>query len=100
VRRALPRDARAGRLGYAALVDDTSAKARRRYEELLRATSPAARLAIAVSLSEAARELAMAGIRSAYPGISDREATARLAERMYGAETARRLFPEFDDHGR
>jgi hypothetical protein len=59
---------------------------------LLRQQSPAQRLAIALSLSRAVRDLAVAGIRAAHPEATQREVDARLAERLYGPEIARRLF--------
>jgi hypothetical protein len=79
-------------LGYPPLVNDTTAGAQARYHELLKARTPAAKLAIAMSLTRSVRELAMAGIRAQFPHASDRELTARLAERMYGVAVARRLF--------
>jgi hypothetical protein len=79
-------------MGYPRTVNDTSPDAQRRYEELLRAQTPAQRLAIAVSLTGAVRTLAVAGIRAAHPNASVGEIDARLATRMYGAEVALRLF--------
>ena len=73
-------------------MNDTSRAARRRYDDLLRRKAPAQRLAIAMSLSRAVRELAAAGIRSAHPNASPREVQAELAARMYGREVAKRLF--------
>jgi hypothetical protein len=76
------------------LVQDTSAKANRRYFELLRQTEPAQRLAICASLTRATRELALAGIRALHPErtLGPREVNRQLAERLYGAKVARRLF--------
>ena len=79
------------RLSLRAL-NDTSPSALRRYDELLRQQTPAQRLAIAMSLSRAVRELAIAGIRSARPNASPREVQEELAVRMYGREVAKRLF--------
>jgi hypothetical protein len=75
-------------------VSDTSPKANARYFELLRQAGPERRLAICASLSRATRELAIAGIKQAYPDrlLSDDELRPRLAERLYGAEVARRVF--------
>jgi hypothetical protein len=75
-------------------VEDTSAKANRRYFELLTQAGPAKRLAICASLTRATRELAMAGIKAAHPGrtLSNRELRQQLAERLYGTKVARRLF--------
>lgn len=75
-------------------MEDTGAKANRRYFELLRQAGPAQRLAICASLTCATRELAMAGIRAAHPerSLSERELHEYLAERLYGTKVARRLF--------
>jgi hypothetical protein len=77
-----------------ALVGDTSAKVTARYFELLRQAGPERRLAICIGLSRATRELAIAGIKRAHPDrrLSDDELRQELAERLYGAEVARRVF--------
>jgi hypothetical protein len=77
---------------YSSVVQDTSPTAQGRYDELLRAQTPAQRIAIAVSLSRSVRELAVAGIRAARPNASPSEVDAELAARMYGPEVAARLF--------
>jgi hypothetical protein len=63
------------------LVSDTSPKANARYFELLRQAGPEKRLAIC-------------GIKQAHPDrtLSDDELRQKLAERLYGAEVARRVF--------
>ncbi len=71
---------------------DTSPEATARYHELLRAQSPAARLQQAASLTRAVRQLAEAGIRQRHPGASDDEVRVRLTVRLYGRDTAVRLF--------
>jgi hypothetical protein len=75
-------------------VSDTSPKANARYFQLLRQAGPERRLAICASLSRATRELAIAGIKQAHPGrlLSDGEIRQKLAERLYGAQVARRVF--------
>ena len=75
-------------------VSDTSPKANARYFELLRQAGPARRLEICVGLSRATRELAIAGIKKAHPDrlLSADELRQKLAERLYGAEVARRVF--------
>jgi hypothetical protein len=75
-------------------VSDTSPKANARYFELLRQAGPERRLAICIGLSHAMRELAIAGIKQTYPDrpLSDEELRQKLAERLYGAEVARRVF--------
>ena len=72
---------------------DTSPVALERYYELLRARTPLARLAAAVDLSSAVRQLAEASIRAAEPDASAAVVRARLASRLYGREVAARLFP-------
>jgi hypothetical protein len=75
---------------------DTSPAALERYYELLRARTPLARLAAAVDLSSAVRQLAEASIRAAEPDASAAVVRARLARRLYGREVAARLFPGVD----
>jgi hypothetical protein len=77
-----------------AFVRDTSPKANARYFELLRQAGPERRLAICLGLSRATRELAIAGIKRSHPDrvFSDHELRQKLAERLYGAEVARRVF--------
>jgi len=76
---------------------DTSPSANARYHELLRAQTPAARLAQAGALTRAVRELAVAGIRQRHPGASDAEVRVRLAARLYGRDVAERLFGSVPD---
>ena len=47
---------------------------------------------MAAALTRSVRQLAEAGIRSEQPELSPRQVQARVAERMYGTATARRLF--------
>ena len=47
-----------------------------------------------VALTRAAQVMTRAGIRTRHPGASPRELDARYAVRVYGADVARRLFPE------
>ena len=71
---------------------DTTPEADARYHALLRAQQPAARLAQAASLSRAVRRLAEAGIRQRHPEASEAEVRIRLTARLYGRDTAQRLF--------
>jgi hypothetical protein len=75
-------------------VDDTSPKSNARYFELLRLAGPEKRLEILASLTRATRELALAGIKDAHQGrtLSDDELRYALADRLYGAAVARRLY--------
>jgi hypothetical protein len=72
---------------------DTSERGQERYYELLRAQAPMARLATAVRLSSVVRELAEAGVRSDDPNAPPDVVRARVTSRLYGRETALRLFP-------
>jgi hypothetical protein len=78
-------------------MQDTSEAASRRYKELLRSASPLQRLEQAARLTQAVRELAIAGIRERHPTIQDDEVAVRLAVRLYGRETAARLFGPLPD---
>lgn len=74
-------------------MQDTSPAAEARYRELLARVSPAKRLEMCGRLTVASREMTLAGIRREAPGASPLEVRARLAERLYGVEVRRRLFP-------
>jgi hypothetical protein len=73
-------------------VQDTSAPAKARYYELLRAMPAERRLQAALGLTRAVRELALAGIREQFPAASQQELRVRLTVRLYGRAVARRLF--------
>jgi hypothetical protein len=78
-------------------MQDTSPRQRERYLELLQAKQPHERLAIAMSLSKAVRELASAGLRTRHPGASEEELRVRLAVRLYGRAVGIRLFGTIPD---
>jgi hypothetical protein len=61
---------------------DTTPEAARRYHDLLMDRSGAERLRMGFDLFDAARELALAGLRSSDPG----DLPARLFQRFYGRE--------------
>jgi hypothetical protein len=71
---------------------DTTPAALDRYHELLRAQEPWQRLAQAMALTRAVREMALAGIRLRHPRADEPEQRVRLAVRLYGRDAARRLF--------
>jgi len=71
---------------------DTGAAAVDRYHQLLRAQAPHERLEQANALSKAARELAVAGLRTRHPDATPEEIRVRLTVRLYGRGVARRLF--------
>lgn len=94
-RRVSPGDARMQSSGSRAIlssVRDTDPKTARRYAELLRAKSGMDRLAQAMSLSKLTRDMAIAGIRSRHPDLSEDELRIRLTVTLYGREAAIRLF--------
>ena len=76
---------------------DTSPQADARYHELLRRMPPEKRLEAAMRLSQAVRELALAGIRARHPGADEKELRVRLAVRLYGRDCAWRLFGHVPD---
>jgi hypothetical protein len=76
---------------------DTSPQADARYHELLRRMPPERRLEAAMRLSQAVRELALAGIRSRHPEAGEHELRIRLTARLYGRDCARRLFGNVPD---
>ena len=76
---------------------DTSPQADARYHELLRRMPAEQRLEAAMRLSQAVRELALAGIRGRHPAADDHELRVRLTVRLYGRDCARRLFGDVPD---
>lgn len=76
---------------------DTSAEQERRYAELLQSRLPRERLAIAMSLTHAVRELATAGLRARHPDASPEELSMRLVVRLYGRAAGIRLFGAVPD---
>jgi hypothetical protein len=81
-------------------VNDTSRAARSRYHELLRALTVEERLGTVVRLSEAVRDMALAGIYQAHPEATPEQRSALLAERLYGTDVARRLYGDVFDQVR
>lgn len=73
---------------------DTTPDAERIVIERLQAMTPAERLGVAIGMSRAVRELALAGIRKRHPGASDREILMRLAIVLHGPELAVAAYPE------
>jgi hypothetical protein len=71
---------------------DTSDAADRRYHELLREKAPHERLAQAMALSNAVRQMAMAGLRARHPAATEDELRVRYVVRVYGRAAAERLF--------
>jgi len=69
-------------------LSDTDPDVRRIQAELMRQTTPARRLEIALSLSAAVIDIAYAGIRRRLAGISDVDAGLQFVEIQYGRELA------------
>jgi hypothetical protein len=80
----------------APLADDTALEIERRQVEAWRAMAPAEKAAIISSLSQAAYDLALAGVRHRYPHASPREHALRLAILTLGRDLAARAYPEID----
>ena len=70
---------------------DTSDRARRRYLERLRETSPRARLEVALRLSEKVRNATMADVRRQNPSATEHEVAVAFVRRVYGEKLAERL---------
>jgi len=60
--------------------------------ELLRQADPARKMRMLAQLNAAARTLALAGLRSQYPGAGEAELRRRLAGLLLGEELARRVY--------
>lgn len=74
------------------MVSDTRPEAQRVYILLLRLVPPWKKLHMLGELNLAARELAMLGLRSRYPNLSDHELRYKLAELLLGKEVAHRVY--------
>jgi len=79
---------------------DTSPEAEERYFQLLRMQRPEARLTTAERLSSAIRQLAEADIRARQPQATTEQMRVELAARLYGPQTAARLFPGIQAAGK
>lgn len=62
-----------------------------------REMTPAEKASIVSGLTNAAYDLALAGVRQRYPSASPREAFLRLAIVTLGADLARKAYPEIAD---
>ena len=71
---------------------DTSPEQRRRYYDLLRSLTVEQRARKLSGLSDMVRTMALAAIRAEHPAAGPEELAHRLAERLYGAEIATRIF--------
>jgi hypothetical protein len=71
---------------------DTSIEAERVQRDVIRRMSGAERVRIAVEMSEAARELSLAGIRARNPVWSEARSRRALLELLYGSELVERAW--------
>lgn len=76
------------------LTADSSEDAERRLVEGWRAMSASQKLALAATMSQTVRDLALAGIRQRYPLAMPREQLLRLAIVTLGPELALAAYPE------
>ncbi|HVZ20231.1 MAG TPA: hypothetical protein VG871_04175 [Vicinamibacterales bacterium] len=77
-----------------ALAFDTSSEVERRQIEAWRLMSASDKAAIVSGLTQAAYELALAGVRARYPDASAREQFLRLAVVTLGHDLALKAYPE------
>lgn len=73
---------------------DTPRDVERLQIERWRLMSPAEKAAIVTGLTQAAHELALAGIRHRFPNATAREHSLRLAVLVLGSELAHKAYPE------
>ena len=74
------------------LAEDTAPDAERVLVELLRAASPARKMAMVLSANRTARALALTGLRERHPGDSPARLRRRLADLWLGPELAARAY--------
>lgn len=82
------------RMSRVRLYPDTAPDIERLQVERWRAMSPAQKAAIVTGLTQAAYELARAGVRHRYPHASPHEHFLRLALDVLGPDLARRAYPD------
>ena len=70
---------------------DTSPEAARRQLEIFRRMSGSERVEMALSMSEAARELTVAGIRHRHPDWTDDQVHHALLMQLHGADVAEKI---------
>lgn len=75
-----------------ALFPDTHPKMEALQFELWRSASPTRKMQMLAQLNQSARILALAGLRSQYPQISDDELHRRLAGLLLGEEIACKVY--------
>jgi hypothetical protein len=75
---------------------DTSPEVERMQVEGWRRMDATQKAAIVSGLTQAVRDIAMAGVRHRYPNASPHEHFLRLALIMLGEELARKAYPEIE----
>ena len=80
----------------APLARDTSPEIEERQVAAWREMPATQKADLISTLTNAAREMALAGMRQRHPEASDREVFLRLAILTLGPELARRAYPEVD----
>lgn len=83
-------------MAWTPLSADTSPEIERLQIEEWRRMSVADKAAVVSGLTQAAYDLALAGIRQRYPAASPREQFLRLAVVTLGFDLARKAYPEVD----
>jgi hypothetical protein len=78
----------------ARLSRDTTVEAEQCQIEIWRRMTPAEKLALVNRASIDVANVALAGVRPQYPGISEREAFLRLVERRLGRTLVRKDYPD------
>ena len=69
-------------------MNDTTPRAEALFRDLMMRRSGTERLRMGASMFSAAREMMVAGIRDAFPGIDERELRVQLLLRTYGQDLA------------
>lgn len=75
---------------------DTAPEIEQRQIERWRSMSPEEKAAVVSGLTNAAHELALAGVRQRHPEATPRAQFLRLAIVTLGADLARKAYPEID----
>lgn len=78
------------------LARDTSREIEDRQVAAWREMSPSQKADLIAALTNASRDMALAGIRHRYPRASEREHFLRLAIITLGIELARRAYPDIE----
>ena len=80
-------------------MNDTSSEADRIRLQILRAMSPAKRLALALGWSQSVRDLSREGLRRQHPNGTEGEVNRLLADRLLGADLALKVYGPVKAYG-